>query len=101
MQHVAGPSSGYSPAEDILAEQGDNCAWAVNSIQVQSWAEHVHSEGVGAEQELHSVQAGVLQQVVVLAAVEALAEAEVEQAWDPKASARHRAATSCAAMTIE
>lgn len=100
MQRVAGPSSGCSPAEDILAGQGDSCAWAENSNQVRSWAEHVHLEGVGAEQELHSVRAGVLQRVVVLAAVEGPVEVEVEQAWDPKASARHRAATSCAAMTI-
>jgi hypothetical protein len=61
---------------------------------------HVHSEGVGVEQGLHSVQAGVLRQVVVLAAVEALVEVEVELAWGPKASAQHRAATSCAAMTV-
>jgi hypothetical protein len=38
---------------------------------------HVRSEEVDAGQELHFVQAGVLRQVVVLAAAEALAEAEV------------------------
>lgn len=41
----------------------------------------VRSEEVGAEQGLHFVQAGVLRQIVVLAAAaEALAEAEVEPA---------------------
>lgn len=55
----------------------------------------------GVGQERHSVQAQVLEQVVVPAAVVVAVEAEVGQVWDPKASARHRAATSCAAMTID
>ena len=67
--------------------------------QAQPWAAHVHSEEVDAGQEHRSAQAGV-QRVVVLAAVEVLVGVEAGSAWGPKASARHRAATSCAAMTI-
>ena len=84
----------------MLAEQQDSCALAGKSSLDQLWAAHVHSGRLGAGLELHSAQVWVLGQVVVLAAVEQVVGAAEGPAWDPKAFARHRAATSCAAMTI-